>query len=224
MSRMTTSRKGRGVFAVVVLMLVVSILGTACAPGGEAWPTKQVTLVNPFARGRRRRRPGPQVRGDHVQDAGPAHGGARTPPAPAAPRPTTKSSRPRPTVTTLIWYSGAINTLAATKQIPFNYTAFEPVCGIGAETVAIAVQEGRALEGFQRVHRLRQGQPRQGHHRQLRRRQRDPHGARGHGQRGQGRAHPRSVRHRPGSGLAARRQDLGLQPASRRDPRPGQVR
>ena len=42
---------------------------------------------------------------------------------------------------TLIWYSGAINTLAARKQIPFDYNVFEPIAGVGIETVSIAVSK-----------------------------------------------------------------------------------
>ena len=31
----------------------------------------------------------------------------------------------------MIWYSGAINTLAARKQIKFDYQAFDPIAGVG---------------------------------------------------------------------------------------------
>jgi tripartite-type tricarboxylate transporter receptor subunit TctC len=41
----------------------------------------------------------------------------------------------------MIWYSGAINTLAARKQVPFDYQAFEHIAGIGFETIAIAVNK-----------------------------------------------------------------------------------
>ena len=146
MSRIA-SRKGRGVFAVVVLMLVVSILGTACAPGGEAWPTKQVTLVNPFGAGG----------AADVQARKYAEIMSKTLGQPMVVKNTTGAGgapaynevqQATADGYTLIWYSGAINTLAATKQIPFNYTAFEPVCGIGAETVALAVKKDAPWKDF----------------------------------------------------------------------------
>jgi tripartite-type tricarboxylate transporter receptor subunit TctC len=48
----------------------------------------------------------------------------------------------------LIWYSGAINTLAARKQISFDYQAFEPIAGIGFETIAIAVNKTAPWKDF----------------------------------------------------------------------------
>jgi tripartite-type tricarboxylate transporter receptor subunit TctC len=49
--------------------------------------------------------------------------------------------RAKPDGYTMIWYSGAINTLAARKQIKFDYQAFDHIAGVGVETIAIAVNK-----------------------------------------------------------------------------------
>jgi len=56
--------------------------------------------------------------------------------------------RAKPDGYTMIWYSGAVNTLAARKQIQYDYTAFEPIAGIGFETVAIAVNKTAPWKDF----------------------------------------------------------------------------
>ena len=56
--------------------------------------------------------------------------------------------RAKPDGYTMIWYSGAINTLAARKQIKFDYQAFEPIAGIGIETIAIAVNKTAPWKDF----------------------------------------------------------------------------
>jgi tripartite-type tricarboxylate transporter receptor subunit TctC len=48
----------------------------------------------------------------------------------------------------MIWASGAINTLAARKQIKFDYQAFDYIAGVGFETVAIAVNKGAPWKDF----------------------------------------------------------------------------
>jgi tripartite-type tricarboxylate transporter receptor subunit TctC len=48
----------------------------------------------------------------------------------------------------MIWYSGAINTLAARKQIKFDYNDFDPIAGIGMETIAIAVNKTAPWKDF----------------------------------------------------------------------------
>jgi len=57
-------------------------------------------------------------------------------------------NRSKPDGHTLIWYSGAINTLAARKQIAYDYNAFEPIAGGGIETVSIAVNKNAPWKDF----------------------------------------------------------------------------
>ena len=49
---------------------------------------------------------------------------------------------------TIIWASGAINTLAARKQIKFDYQAFDYIAGVGFETVAMAVNKTAPWKDF----------------------------------------------------------------------------
>ena len=56
--------------------------------------------------------------------------------------------RARPDGYTMIWCSGAINTLAARKQIKFDYQAFDYIAGVGFETVAMAVNKGASWKDF----------------------------------------------------------------------------
>jgi tripartite-type tricarboxylate transporter receptor subunit TctC len=49
---------------------------------------------------------------------------------------------------TMIWASGAINTLAARKQIKFDYQAFDYIAGVGFETVAMAVNKTAPWKDF----------------------------------------------------------------------------
>jgi tripartite-type tricarboxylate transporter receptor subunit TctC len=49
---------------------------------------------------------------------------------------------------TLIWSSGAINTLAARKQIKFDYQAFDYIAGVGFEAVAMAVNKAAPWKDF----------------------------------------------------------------------------
>ena len=56
--------------------------------------------------------------------------------------------RARPDGYTTIWCSGAINTLAARKQIKFDYQAFDYIAGVGFETVAMAVNKGVSWKDF----------------------------------------------------------------------------
>lgn len=141
------ARWGRAVFVALALMVVISTLGVACTPGGEAWPTKQVTLVNPFGAGgaadvqarkfaelMSKELGQPMV----VQNTTGAGGALAY----------NEVQKAKADGYTLIWYSGAINTLAGSKQIQFDYTAFDPICGIGAETVAIAVKKDAPWKDF----------------------------------------------------------------------------
>jgi tripartite-type tricarboxylate transporter receptor subunit TctC len=57
-------------------------------------------------------------------------------------------NRAKPDGYTLIWYSGAINTLAARNQVKFDYKDFEPIAGIGVETIAISVNKTAPWKTF----------------------------------------------------------------------------
>ena len=56
--------------------------------------------------------------------------------------------RAKPDGYTLLWYGSAINTLAARKQIKYDYNAFEHVAGVGFETVSIAVSKTAPWKDF----------------------------------------------------------------------------
>jgi len=129
------------------MVMALPFLGTACAPAQEQWPTKPVQLINPFGAGGAADVQARKLAEIMSKDLGQpivvqnvtGAGGA------IAYNQVYKSA---PDGYTLIWYSGAINTLAASKQIEFNYTAFDPICGIGAETVAIAVKKDAPWKDF----------------------------------------------------------------------------
>jgi tripartite-type tricarboxylate transporter receptor subunit TctC len=122
------------------LFLVAALLawGISPATAADAWPVKPVELINPFAAGAAADIQARKLAEIISRDLGQpmvvrnvtGAGGAIA---------YNEVNRSQPDGYTLIWYSGAINTLAARKQINFNYTAFEPVAGVGAETVCIAV-------------------------------------------------------------------------------------
>ena len=102
--------------------------------------------------------------------------------------------RSKPDGYTLIWYSGAINTLAARKQIPYDYNAFEPIAGIGIETVSIAVDKNAPWKDFKEFIAYCKANPGKVTIGQLRDGQRDPHGARRHGLQGRDQGHPCPLR------------------------------
>jgi tripartite-type tricarboxylate transporter receptor subunit TctC len=56
--------------------------------------------------------------------------------------------RAKPDGYTVLWYGSAINTLAARKQIKYDYTAFEHIAGVGFETVSIAVSKTAPWKDF----------------------------------------------------------------------------
>jgi tripartite-type tricarboxylate transporter receptor subunit TctC len=124
----------------VALFLVAVLLawGNAPASAADAWPVKPVELINPFAAGAAADIQARKLAEIISRDMGEpmvvrnvtGAGGAIA---------YNEVNRSQPDGYTLIWYSGAINTLAARKQINYNYTAFEPIAGVGAETVCIAV-------------------------------------------------------------------------------------
>ncbi len=119
----------------LIAALSIGGIGTASA---EDWPVKQVELINPFAAGAAADIQARKLAEIISRDLGQpmvvrnvlGAGGAIA---------YNEVNRAKPDGHTLIWYSGAINTLAARKQIPYDYTAFEPIAGVGIETVSIAV-------------------------------------------------------------------------------------
>ncbi len=113
----------------------------------DAWPVKQVELINPFAAGAAADIQARKLAEIISRDLGQpmvvrnvlGAGGAIA---------YNEVNRSKPDGHTLIWYSGAINTLAARKQIAFDYNAFEPIAGVGIETVSIAVAKNAPWKDF----------------------------------------------------------------------------
>lgn len=138
----------RGGMILAALFLTAALftggIGTASA---QDWPVKQVELINPFAAGAAAdiqarklveiisRGLGQPMVVRNVLGAGGAIA-------------YNEVHRAKPDGYTLIWYSGAVNTLAARKQISFDYTAFEPIAGVGSETVSIAVAKNAPWKDF----------------------------------------------------------------------------
>ncbi|MHB8909480.1 MAG: Bug family tripartite tricarboxylate transporter substrate binding protein [Syntrophales bacterium] len=128
---------GRTILVPLFLAAALFVGGIGSAPAAD-WPTRQVELINPFATGAAADIQARKLAEIISRDLGQpmvvrnvlGAGGAIA---------YSEVNRAKPDGQTLIWYSGAINTLAARKQIPFDYTAFEPIAGVGIETVSIAV-------------------------------------------------------------------------------------
>lgn len=122
------------------LTMALTAWGAAPAAAADAWPAKQVELINPFAAGAAADIQARKLAEIISRDLGQpmvvrnvtGAGGAIA---------YSEVNRAKNDGHTLIWYSGAINTLAARKQIPFDHTAFEPIAGVGSETVSIAVSK-----------------------------------------------------------------------------------
>jgi tripartite-type tricarboxylate transporter receptor subunit TctC len=113
----------------------------------DAWPEKQVDLVNPFGAGGAADVQARKLAEIISRDLG----------QPMVVRNVTGAGgaiaynevhRAKPDGHTMIWYSGAINTLAARKQIAFDYQAFEHIAGVGFETIAIAVNKTAPWKDF----------------------------------------------------------------------------
>lgn len=119
------------------------------APGVSAkdWPEKPVELINPFGAGG----------AADVQARKLAEIVSRDLGQPIVVRNVTGAGgaiaynevhKAKPDGYTIIWASGAINTLAARKQIKFDYQAFDYIAGVGFETVAIAVNKAAPWKDF----------------------------------------------------------------------------
>ncbi len=124
--------------AFLFLLAVLPAWGSTPAVAADAWPVKPVELINPFAAGAAADIQARKLAEIISRDLG----------QPMVVRNVTGAGgaiaynevhRAQPDGYTLIWYSGAINTLAARKQIAFDYRDFVPIAGIGAEPVCIAV-------------------------------------------------------------------------------------
>jgi tripartite-type tricarboxylate transporter receptor subunit TctC len=129
----------------LIMGLFVWNIGSSLAK--DDWPTKQVDLVNPFGAGGAADVQARKLAEIISRDLG----------QPLVVRNVTGAGgaiaynevhRAKPDGYTLIWYSGAINTLAARKQISFDYQAFEHIAGIGFETIAIAVNKTAPWKDF----------------------------------------------------------------------------
>ena len=126
--------------APLFLMAVLFAGGIASASAADVWPIKQVELINPFGAGGAADIQARKLAEIISRDLG----------QPMVVRNVTGAGgaiaynevhRSKPDGQALIWYSGAINTLAARKQVPYDYNAFEPIAGVGIETVSIAVSK-----------------------------------------------------------------------------------
>jgi tripartite-type tricarboxylate transporter receptor subunit TctC len=138
-------KKGMLSFLSLVMMLFVWGIGSGIAK--DDWPAKQVDLVNPFGAGGAADVQARKLAEIISKDLG----------EPLVVRNVTGAGgaiaynevhRAKPDGYTLIWYSGAINTLAARKQISFDYQAFEPIAGVGFETIAITVNKTAPWKDF----------------------------------------------------------------------------
>jgi tripartite-type tricarboxylate transporter receptor subunit TctC len=113
----------------------------------EDWPAKQIDFVNPFGAGGAADVQARKLAEIISRDLGhplvvrnvTGAGGAIA---------YNEVHKAKPDGYTLVWYSGAINTLAARKQISFDYHAFDPVAGVGFETVTIAVNKTAPWKDF----------------------------------------------------------------------------
>ena len=131
----------------LVLLTAVGVWGINPGSAKDAWPAKQVDLVNPFGAGGAADVQARKLAEIISRDLGEpmvvrnvtGAGGAIA---------YNEVNRSKPDGHTMIWYSGAINTLAARKQISFDYHAFEPIAGIGFETIAIAVNKTAPWKDF----------------------------------------------------------------------------
>ncbi|MCL5809016.1 MAG: tripartite tricarboxylate transporter substrate binding protein [Deltaproteobacteria bacterium] len=128
------------VLTTLFLMAVLLAWGAGPVSAADPWPAKHVELINPFAAGAAADIQARKLAEIVSRDLGQpmvvrnvlGAGGAIA---------YNEVHRAKTDGHTLIWYSGAINTLAARKQIPFDYNAFEPIAGVGIETVSIAVSK-----------------------------------------------------------------------------------
>ncbi len=139
--------KEKWILPILSLIMMLFVWGMGSGTAKDAWPEKQVDLINPFGAGG----------AADVQARKLAEIISKELGQPLVVRNVTGAGgaiaynevhRAKPDGYTLIWYSGAINTLAARKQISFDYQAFEDIAGIGFETIAIAVNKTAPWKDF----------------------------------------------------------------------------
>ena len=139
--------KNRWALIALALLLGLIFVGSNSTLVFAAWPEKQVELINPFGAGG----------AADVQARKLAEIVSRDLGQPMVVRNVTGAGgaiaynevhKAKPDGYTMIWYSGAINTLAARKQIKFDYHDFDPIAGIGMETIAIAVNKTAPWKNF----------------------------------------------------------------------------
>jgi len=137
-----------GLIAVpLFLMAILFVCGTGSTSAADVWPVKQVELINPFGAGGAADIQARKLAEIISRDLGQpmvvrnvtGAGGAIA---------YNEVNRSKKDGYTLIWYSGAINTLATRKQVPYDYNAFEPIAGVGIETVSIAVSKNAPWKDF----------------------------------------------------------------------------
>ena len=134
------------VFSLIVLATLFA-WGAGAAYAKDDWPVKPVDFVNPWGAGGaadiQARKLAEIISRDlgqplivrNVTGAGGAIG-------------YNEVQRAKPDGYTMIWYGGAINTLAARKQIKYDYNAFEHIAGVGFETIMIAVNKTAPWKDF----------------------------------------------------------------------------
>ena len=139
--------KEKWILPILSLIMMLFVWGMGSGTAKDAWPEKQVDLINPFGAGGAADVQARKLAEIISKDLG----------QPLVVRNVTGAGgaiaynevhRAKPDGYTLIWYSGAINTLAARKQISFDYQAFEDIAGIGFETIAIAVNKTAPWKDF----------------------------------------------------------------------------
>src|SRR3989304_8382004 len=125
--------KKKGMLSFLFLIMILFVWGMGSGMAKDDWPAKQVDLINPFGAGGAADVQARRLAEIISKDLG----------QPLVVRNVTGAGgaiaynevhRAKPDGYTLIWYSGAINTLAARKQIKFDHSEFEPIAGIGSET------------------------------------------------------------------------------------------
>ena len=134
-------------FFSLVFLMTLLVCGHRSGSAKDAWPEKQVDLINPFGAGGAADVQARKLAEIISRDLGEpmvvrnvtGAGGAIA---------YNEVNRAKPDGHTMIWYSGAINTLAARKQISFDYQAFEHIAGVGFETIAIAVNKTAPWKDF----------------------------------------------------------------------------
>ncbi len=144
---MGKKRMIKNLWVVSFLMMVLLVWGIGSGSAKDAWPAKPVDFVNPFGAGGAADVQARKLAEIISKDLG----------EPLVVRNVTGAGgaiaynevhRAKPDGHTLIWYSGAINTLAARKQINYDYRDFEPIAGVGYETIAISVNKTAPWKTF----------------------------------------------------------------------------